>query len=271
MGKNEPKMVAMHFFVADWISGTRDLSCQQRGIYIDLLAFAQSLNGKGLSSNLDDLCRLVLPYEPDQDKADKLRSDLIFVVNKKFHQVEGRFFNKRQHEEFIKSKELSETRSLARNKAKLKKVDTVLLQQNDDKPYKDKDKYKPISKYNSTDSFEKMWSNISSKIRTRSSKPKSFERFERLNDEDKQKVLSGYPIYHEQQGEFTKSLESWILNQMYNEIDMPLTKEQQHDADKKIRKSRYELAVKQGGPLYSMTITEYNKLKEEFGQETQEE
>ena len=55
---------------------------------------------------------------------------------------------------------------------------------------------------------------------------------------------------------------------MYNEIDMPLTKEQQHDADKKIRKSRYELAVKQGGPLYSMTITEYNKLKEEFGQET---
>ena len=31
---------------------------------------------------------------------------------------------------------------------------------------------------------------------------------------------------------------------------------------KKNRKSRYELAVKQGGP-YSMTITEYNKLKEE--------
>lgn len=265
MGKNEPKMVAMHFFVADWISGTRDLSCQQRGIYIDLLAFSQSLNGKGLNSNLDDLCRLVLPYEPNQDKAEQLRADLIYVINSKFKNIEGRFFNIRQHQEFIKSKELSEVRSQARNKAKLKKVDTVLLQQKSDKPYKDKDKYKY------TDSFNTMWSEISSKIRTRSSKPKSLERFNKLSDEDKEKVISGYPIYHSQQGEFTKSLESWIYNQMYNEIDMPLTKEQQHDADKKIRQSRYELAVKQGGPLYSMSITEYNKLKEEFGQETQKE
>ena len=261
MGKNEPKMVAMHFFVADWISGTRDLSCQQRGIYIDLLAFSQSLNGKGLNSNLDDLCRLVLPYEPNQDKAEQLRADLIYVIKSKFKNIEGRFFNLRQHQEFIKSKELSEVRSQARNKAKLKKVDTVLLQQNPDKPYKDKYKDKYI------DSFNTMWSGISSKIRTRSSKPKSLERFNKLSDEDKEKVIKTYPIYHEQQGEFTKSLESWILNQMFNEIDMPLTKDQQDDADKKIRKSRYELAVKQGGPLYSMSITEFNELKEEFGQE----
>ena len=261
MGKNEPKMVAMHFFVADWISGTRDLSCQQRGIYIDLLAFSQSLNGKGLNSNLDDLCRLVLPYEPNQEKAEQLRADLIYVIKSKFKNIEGRFFNLRQHQEFIKSKELSEVRSQARNKAKLKKVDTVLLQQNPDKPYKDKYKDKYI------DSFNTMWSGISSKIRTRSSKPKSLERFNKLSDKDKEKVIKTYPIYHEQQGEFTKSLESWILNQMFNEIDMPLTKDQQDEADKKIRKSRYELAVKQGGPLYSMSITEFNELKEEFGQE----
>jgi len=266
MGKTEPKMVAMHFFVADWISGTRDLSCQQRGIYIDLLAFSQSLNGKGLNSNLDDLCRLVLPYEPNQDKAEQLRADLIYVINSKFKNIEGRFFNIRQHQEFIKSKELSEVRSQARNKTKLKKVDTVLLQQKSDKPYKDKDKYK--DKY--TDSFNTMWSEISSKIRTRSSKPKSLERFNKLSDEDKEKVIKTYPIYHEQQGEFTKSLESWILNQMFNEIDMPLTKDEQDDADKKIRKSRYELAVKQGGPLYSMSITEFNELKVEFGQEEEE-
>lgn len=263
MGKTEPKMVAMHFFVADWISGTRDLSCQQRGIYIDLLAFAQSLNGKGLNSNLDDLCRLVLPYEPNQDKAEQLRADLIYVINSKFKNIEGRFFNIRQHQEFIKSKELSEARSLARSKVKTKKVDAVLLQQPDDFSYKDKDKY-------FLNSFNTMWSNISAKIRIRSSKPKSLERFNKLSDEDKEKVIKTYPIYHEQQGEFTKSLESWILNQMFNEIDMPLTKDQQDDADKKIRKSRYELAVKQGGPLYSMSITEYNKLKEEFGQEEEE-
>ena len=259
MGKNEPKMVAMHFFVADWISGTRDLSCQQRGIYIDLLAFSQSLNGKGLNSNLDDLCRLVLPYEPNQEKAEQLRADLIYVINSKFKNIEGRFFNLRQHQEFIKSKELSEARSLARSKVKTKKVDAVLLQQPDHSSYKYKSEY--------IDSFNTMWSNISAKIRTRSSKPKSLERFNKLSDEDKEKVIKTYPIYHEQQGEFTKSLESWILNQMFNEIDMPLTKDQQDEADKKIRKSRYELAVKQGGPLYSMSITEFNELKEEFGQE----
>jgi uncharacterized protein YdaU (DUF1376 family) len=263
MGKTEPKMVAMHFFVADWISGTRDLSCQQRGIYIDLLAFSQSKNGKGLNSNLDDLCRLVLPYEPNQDKAEQLRADLIYVINSKFKNIEGRFFNIRQHQEFIKSKELSEARSLARSKVKTKKVDAVLLQQPDDFSYKGKDKHY-------INSFNTMWSNISAKIRIRSSKPKSLERFNKLSDEDKEKVIKTYPIYHEQQGEFTKSLESWILNQMFNEIDMPLTKDQQDDADKKIRKSRYELAVKQGGPLYSMSITEYNKLKEEFGQEEEE-
>lgn len=259
MGKTEPKMVAMHFFVADWISGTRDLSCQQRGIYIDLLAFSQSLNGKGLNSNLDDLCRLVLPYEPNQEKAEQLRADLIYVIKSKFKNIEGRFFNLRQHQEFIKSKELSEARSLARSKVKTKKVDAVLLQQPDDSLYK--------YKYEYIDSFNTMWSNISAKIRTRSSKPKSLERFNKLSDEDKEKVIKTYPIYHEQQGEFTKSLESWILNQMFNEIDMPLTKDQQDEADKKIRKSRYELAVKQGGPLYSMSITEFNELKEEFGQE----
>ena len=267
MGKTEPKMVAMHFFVADWISGTRDLSCQQRGIYIDLLAFAQSLQGKGLNSNLDDLCRLVLPYEPNQDKAEQLRADLIYVINSKFKNIEGRFYNIRQHQEFIKSKELSEARSLARAKSKTKKVDSLLLEQTDDFLYKDKYKNK-YDKY--TDSFNTMWSEISSKIRTRSSKPKSLERFNKLSDEDKEKVIKTYPIYHEQQGEFTKSLESWILNQMFNEIDMPLTKDEQDDADKKIRKSRYELAVKQGGPLYSMSITEFNELKVEFGQEEEE-
>ena len=209
----------------------------------------------------------MLPYEPNQDKAEQLRSDLIYVINSKFKNIEGRFFNIRQHQEFIKSKELSEARSLARSKVKTKKVDAVLLQQPDDISYKYKNKYK--SEY--IDSFNTMWSNISAKIRTRSSKPKSLERFNKLSDEDKEKVIKTYPIYHEQQGEFTKSLESWILNQMFNEIDMPLTKDQQDDADKKIRQSRYELAVKQGGPLYSMSITEYNKLKEEFGQETQKE
>lgn len=261
-------MVAMHFFVADWISGTRDLSCQQRGIYIDLLAFSQAANGKGLSSNLDDLCRLVLPYEPNQDKAEQLRSDLIFVIKCKFKNIDGKFYNVRQHQELIKSKELSEARSLARSKAKTKKVDAVLLEQIPDSVYK----YKSKSKY--TETFNTMWKEISAKIRTRSSKPKSLERFLKLSEENKNKVLKTYPIYLEQQKEFSKSLESWILNEMYNEIDMPKTiaeeKKEREEHENYILKSRYEMCLVKGSLIPQMSQQEFNRAEKLFGKEKKE-
>ena len=81
MNDDKTKMVGMYVFVADWISGTRQLTLQQRGIYWDLLAFSQTFNGRGLPNNIDDLCRLILPYEPNQDKAEELRADLIFIIN----------------------------------------------------------------------------------------------------------------------------------------------------------------------------------------------
>ena len=267
MAEKETKMVAMHFFVADWISGTRDLTCQQRGIYIDLLAFSQSLNGKGLNSNLDDLCRLVLPYEPDQDKSEQLRTDLIYVINNKFKNIEGRFYNIRQHQELIKSKELSEARSLARSQSKTKKVDNVLLEQLPDKSYKYKTKY--------IDSFNNMWKEISAKIRTRSSKPKSFERFLQLSYEDQEKVLNTYPVYHEQQGDYTKSLESWIYNQMYNEIDTPKTKEEIKEENEKhelyMLKTRWEMSKRIGRPVQNMSQNEFDRAEEIFGKEEKEE
>ena len=134
MSEKDPKMVGMYVFVADYIAGTRNLSLQRRGIYSDLLFFSQVANGNGLPKDLDELCRLILPYEPNADKAEELREDLIFVINNKFQLIEGRFFNERQHTEFLKSKELSSVRS----KARKKKVDTVLLEQKTVTPYKDK-------------------------------------------------------------------------------------------------------------------------------------
>jgi len=43
---------------------------------------------------------------------------------------------------------------------------------------------------------------------------------------------------------------------------------QQNDeaSNKQIRRSRWELAVKQGRPLFNMTSHEFDKLKEEFGE-----
>lgn len=179
MSNEDPKMVAMHFFVADWISGTRSLTCQQRGIYIDLLSFSQSYNGQGLPDSLEDLCRLVLPFEPDIQKSEHLRADLIYVINIKFKKIDGRFFNDRQHSEFIKSKELSKARSRARSK---NKFDTLLLQQTDDKPYKDK--YK--SKYNNEDIFNNIWSKL---LVRKGSKQKTFEKWCKIKDDVDQQTL----------------------------------------------------------------------------------
>lgn len=169
----DPKMVAMHFFVADWISGTRGLTCQQRGIYFDLLAFSQTFNGKGLPENLNELCKLVLHVEFDQEKLNELRQDLIFVINTKFKNIDGRFYNERQHSEFIKSKELSKARSQSRTKAKEKKVDVLLLEQNSETVYKDKDKSEYI------DIFNNIWNSL--EVR-KGSKQKSFEKWLKIKD-----------------------------------------------------------------------------------------
>ena len=149
------------------------LTCQQRGIYFDLLAFSQTFNGKGLPQNLDELCKLVLHVEFDQEKLSQLREDLIFVINTKFKNIDGRFYNERQHSEFIKSKELSKARSQSRTKAKEKKVDVLLLEQNSETVYKDKDKSEYIN----------IFYNICNSLEVRKgSKQKSYEKWLKIKD-----------------------------------------------------------------------------------------
>jgi len=264
MAEKDPKMVGMYVFVADYIAGTRHLTLQRRGIYWDLLAFSGTFSGRGLPSDIHELCRLILPFETDPDKADELRQDLIFIINDKFKLINGRYFNERQHTEFLKSKELS----LARSNARKKKVDTVLLEQKDHSAYN--------NNYNiNINNFNSMWKEISAKIRTRSSKPKSLERFLKLSIEDQKKVLKTYPVYHEQQGDYTKSLESWIYNQMYNEIDTPKTKEEIKEEKEKhelyMLKTRWEMSKRIGRPVQNMSQTEFDRAEEIFGKEEKKE
>ena len=119
-----------------------------------------------------------------------------------------------------------------------------------------------------------MWKEISAKIRTRSSKPKSLERFLKLSIEDQEKVLKTYPVYHEQQGDFTKSLESWILNQMFNEIETPKTKEEIKEEKEKhdlyVLKNRWEMSKRIGRPVPNMSQSEFDRAEETFGKEKKE-
>ena len=113
------KLPAMYFWTNDYISGTRSLTMQQRGIYIDLLCFSQSNAGKGLPMDIDELCRLILPITFEPEEAEKLRADVILVLEKKFFVEDNRYHNKRQRLEFVKGLELSNKRSNARKSKKL--------------------------------------------------------------------------------------------------------------------------------------------------------
>ena len=56
---------ALYFYVESWITGTQDLTPQQRGIYIQLLSHAQVKNGRGLPNDIVKLSRLSLLCNPD--------------------------------------------------------------------------------------------------------------------------------------------------------------------------------------------------------------
>ena len=249
-------MKAMWFFCDDWIADTRGMTPQQRGIYIDLLSYS---HGKGLPNDIDELCRMVIPYTPDLEKLEELRADVIKVIKDKYTLVDNKYINLKQQEEFEKGLELSTKRSEARKK----KFDNVLLEQIPNNVDSDRDG--DIDNNNIIE-LEKIWKSLSPKLRQRSSKPKTFERFGKLSLEEQEKVLKTYPIYVQEHGEYSTAFERFITNKKFDEVEPPPTEEELQDSNKKIRRSRWELAIKQGSPLYNMSINEFEELKVEFGE-----
>ena len=170
------KLPAMYLFTNDYITGTRTLSLAERGIYIDLLCFSQNNHGKGLPNNLQELAKMVLPFELNPEKNEENMASLIKVLNTKFYLENNRYFNRRQHLEYVKGLELSNTRSQARKK---KKVVNDLSDQKENNVDKDKDK----NKDDLILALEQMWKSLSVKMRQRSSKPKSFSKFKALTEQ----------------------------------------------------------------------------------------
>ena len=84
------------FYFGDWLTGTAHLSHQQRGIYITLYAQSGTLNGKGLPNDFYQLCRIADLYDPDIEKMEELKKDLMFVINDKFTLIDGRYHQLRK-------------------------------------------------------------------------------------------------------------------------------------------------------------------------------
>ena len=97
---------ALYFYVESWITGTQDLTRQQRGIYIQLLSHAQVRNGRGLPNDIVKLSRLCLLCNPDDlNNWEEQKKDLYFILKNKFILKENEdgveaYFNERQQKEY---------------------------------------------------------------------------------------------------------------------------------------------------------------------------
>ena len=260
------KLPAMYLFTNDYITGTRTLSLTERGIYIDLLCFSQSSHGKGLSTDVKELAKMVLPFELDVNKNEEHMASLIKVLNTKFYIEDNKYFNKRQHLEYVKGLELSNTRSESRKKSK-KKFDTVLSKQN---TYKvDKDIDIDIDKETNSNilALEELWKSLSVKMRQRSSKPKSFLKFKALTEVNQGLVIQSYPIYVSLNGEYSVALERFIDNEKYLEVDSyEKTRNEEEDSKNIILKSKWEASKKYGKLLHNLTQNQFDEMQELYGE-----
>lgn len=255
------KLPAMYLFTNDYITGTRTLSLAERGIYIDLLCFSQNNHGKGLPNDIKELAKMVLPFELSPEKNEENMTSLVKVLNTKFYLENNRYFNRRQHLEYVKGLELSNTRSQARKK---KKVVNDLSDQKENNVDKDKDK----NKDDLILALEQMWKSLSVKMRQRSSKPKSFSKFKALTEQKRKLVIETYPEYCSQNGEYSVALERFIENEKYNEVQTPeLKKEQEKKSELHLLKTRYDMSVKLGRPIFSMSQQDFDKAEKLFGKE----
>ena len=97
---------AIYMYAESWIAGTRDLHPLQRGIYWDLIVFAQTYGAKGLPYDIVKLQRLVLLCNPDDlEDWERQKKDLYYVLQKKWEVRKNEdgvdaYFNERQQKEY---------------------------------------------------------------------------------------------------------------------------------------------------------------------------
>ena len=205
------KLPAMYFWTNDYISGTRSLTMQQRGIYIDLLCFSQSNAGKGLPTDIDELCRLILPITFELEEAEKLRADVILVLEKKFFVEDNRYHNKRQRLEFVKGLELSNKRSTANKKRK--KLVNDLSQQNTNNTDEDVDDSEYIFNNN-------IWSKLKVK---RGSKKLAFDKWFKIKDTiDSQLIVDKFNNLCKETSDniYVPHFATWLNQERFNDEDI---------------------------------------------------
>ena len=235
------------FYFGDWLTGTAHLSHQQRGIYITLYAQSGTLNGKGLPNDFYQLCRIADLYDPDIEKMEELKKDLMFVINDKFTLIDGRYHQLRQ------------------KKDRENKVDIVKLRQESGKKgglAKAKQNSSKVSDSDS-ESYNNIWSKLS--IR-RGSKQVAYASWLKSAKDIKPEILiEKYNSLCSQADDpkFIPHFSTW-LNQNRWEEELPTKKETDGFViqPKKSHKD-YVYAVKKGMRLLTITDDMVRQMRKE--------
>ena len=236
------------FYFGDWLTGTAHLSHQQRGIYITLYAQSGTLNGKGLPNDFYQLCRIADLYDPDIEKMEELKKDLMFVINDKFTLIDGRYHQLRQ------------------KKDRENKVDIVKLRQESGKKG-GLAKAKQNSSKDSDSDSESIYNNIWSKLSIRrGSKQVAYASWLKSAKDIKPEILiEKYNSLCSQADDpkFIPHFSTW-LNQNRWEEELPTKKETDGFViqPKKSHKD-YVYAVKKGMRLLTITDDMVRQMRKE--------
>ena len=244
----EIKFPYQDFYFGDWLTGTAHLSHQQRGIYITLYAQSGTLNGKGLPNDFYQLCRIADLYDPDIEKMEELKKDLMFVINDKFTLIDGRYHQLRQ------------------KKDRENKVDIVKIRQETGKKgglAKAKQNSSKVSDSDSESIYNNIWSKLS--IR-RGSKQVAYASWLKSAKDIKPEILiEKYNSLCSQADDpkFIPHFSTW-LNQNRWEEELPTKKETDGFViqPKKSHKD-YVYAVKKGMRLLTITDDMVRQMRRE--------
>ena len=218
------------FYFGDWLTGTAHLSHQQRGIYITLYAQSGTLNGKGLPNDFYQLCRIADLYDPDIEKMEELKKDLMFVINDKFTLIDGRYHQ------------------LVQKKRREEKVDIVKIRQESGKKgglAKAKQNSSKVSDSDSESIYNNIWSKLS--IR-RGSKQVAYASWLKSAKDIKPEILiEKYNSLCSQADDpkFIPHFSTW-LNQNRWEEELPTKKEETYNVQPEKSYKDYVWFVKKG-------------------------
>ena len=242
-------MPKMNLWIDAFNSDTCFLSDEELGIYFRLIFFAWSRGGY-LPDDMEFI--YCLSRSGNEEKIDK-------IIKLFWTKDDHGYYQKRLREEYTRAVAVTE-RNRANGKLNLGMPNESQNQAS---------KSKSISKSNikvDNPRFDLFWDNIPYKI----AKGQARINFQKMDDKwmDRAEWLAElYTKYYVSLSDkkFALHPSTWLSAERFlDDIDKSYEKEDTEESEKYIRKSKYELAKKQGRPLYNMSINEYNELIKEF-------